>query len=329
MRRLPPLATLRAFEAAARHLSFKQAAAELAVTPTAISHQIRLLEETLGRRLFERRARRVALTAAGQVLYPALREGLDAMARAVDAVRAMRNDRAVTLTATMTFTSKWLVPRVAAFRSRHPDIGLRVLASNDPIDLESGAADIAVRYGRGPYPGHRFDPLFQSRFAPVCSPRLDLRNPADFGRQTLIHFQWRHVDPDTPLWPRWFAKAGLPYRPEAELTFSDETHALQAAAAGQGVVLANLAFVADELASGALVVPFGPFLAGHGFWTLTPDRDAAKADEEVAAVQTWLATEAAAFARRLAAIEASVIAGPTDRLSSRYLRRNSDVGEQS
>lgn len=329
MRRLPPLATLRAFEAAARHLSFKQAAAELAVTPTAISHQIRLLEETLGRRLFERRARRVVLTATGQVLYPALRDGLDTMARAVDAVRAKRSDRAVTLTATMTFTSKWLVPRVAAFRSRHPGIGLRVLASNDPVELRSGAADIAVRYGRGPYPGYRSEPLFQSRFALVCSPHLGLRNPADIRRQTVIHFQWRHVDSDTPLWPSWCAKAALPYGPEAELTFSDETHALQAAAAGQGVVLANLAFVADELASGALVVPFGPFLAGHGFWTLTPDRDAAEADEDAAAVRTWLVTEAAAFARRLAAIEAAVTGGEAECLSGGCSGRHSDVGEQS
>ncbi|QCI67130.1 LysR substrate-binding domain-containing protein [Phreatobacter stygius] len=295
MRKLPPLAALRALEAAGRHLSFKRAAEELAVTPTAISHQIRLLEATLGQTLFERRARRVALTPAGQKLYPTLRDSFDAMAQAVAAVRVQDAGRAVTLTATLALTSMWLVPRVAAFRARFPDIGLRLLASDDVVDLGTGAADIAVRYGKGPYPGCRSELLLQGRFAPVCSPGLGLRTADDLARHALIHFEWRHMSEHTPLWPNWFAAAGRPYsNAGGEIVFSDETHAVQAAAAGQGVVLASLALVANAIASGLLAAPFGPVLDGAGFHVVTPDHLAG--DAKVTAVREWLVGEAAAVA---------------------------------
>lgn len=298
MRRLPPLAALRAFEAAARHLSFKRAADELTVTPTAISHQVRLLEDTLGQRLFERRTRQVILTAAGHALYAPLRDGFDAIADAVDSVWATTTPGAVTLTATMAFTSKWLAPRVAAFRTRFPGISLRLLASDDVIDLRAGGADIAVRYGGGTYPGCRSQLLFQGSFAPVCSPRLNIRGPADLERHTLIHSEWRHVDERTPIWPRWYAKAGLRYRPtESEVVFSDETHAIQAAVAGQGIALVSLALVADELETRALVAPFGPILQGHGFHVVTPDSRAD--DANVGSVREWLAGEAAASDDRM------------------------------
>jgi LysR family glycine cleavage system transcriptional activator len=298
MRRLPPLAALRAFEAAARRLSFKHAADELAVTPTAISHQVRLLEDTLGRRLFERRTRRVVLTAAGHTLYGPLRDGFDAIAEAVDSVRAITTSDAVTLTATMAFTSKWLVPRVAAFRARFPGINLRLLASDDVVDLRAGGADIAVRYGGGAYPGCRSQFLFQGSFAPVCSPRLSIRDPADLERHALIHSEWRNADERTPVWPRWYAEAGLHYRPtESGIVFSDETHAIQAAVAGQGIALLSLALVADELATGALVVPFDPVLDGYGFHVVVPDSRAD--DGNVGAVREWLAGEAAASGSRM------------------------------
>jgi LysR family transcriptional regulator, glycine cleavage system transcriptional activator len=292
MRRLPPLATLRAFEAAARHLSFKRAADELAVTPTAISHQVRLLEDTLGQKLFERRTRRVILTAAGHALYAPLRDGFDVIAEAVERVRAIKAPGAVTLTATMAFTSKWLVPRVAAFRTRFPDINLRLLASDDVVDLRSGGADIAVRYGGGAYPGCRSQLLFQGSFAPVCSPRLNVRDPTDLDGHALIHSEWRHVDERTPVWPRWYAEAGIPYRrTDSAIVFSDETHAIQAAMAGQGIALVSLALVAGELATGVLVAPFGPTLAGHGFHVVIPDSRANGGNVE--AVREWLTGEAA------------------------------------
>jgi LysR family glycine cleavage system transcriptional activator len=294
MRKLPPLATLRAFEAAARHLSFKRAADELAVTPTAISHQIRLLEETLGQKLFERRTRRVIMTSAAQTLYTPLRDSFDTIAQAVERVSAIKAASTVTLTATMAFTSRWLVPRVAAFRNRYPGINLRLLASDDVIDLRTGAAGIAVRYGAGTYPGCRSQLLFQETFAPVCSPHLNIRTPTDLELHALIHSEWRQVDEITPTWPRWYAKAGLPYqRSGSDIVFTDETHAIQAAVAGQGVALAGVALVDDELATGTLTVPLGPTLTGRGFYLVIPDSHLD--DGSVEAVREWLTGEATRF----------------------------------
>jgi LysR family glycine cleavage system transcriptional activator len=294
MRKLPPLATLRAFEAAARHLSFKRAADELAVTPTAISHQIRLLEETLGQKLFERRTRRVIMTSAAQTLYTPLRDSFDAIAQAVERVSAIKAASTVTLTATMAFTSKWLVPRASSFRERFPGVNLRLLASDDVIDLITGGADIAVRYGAGTYPGCRSQLLFQETFAPVCSPHLNVRTPADLEHHALIHSEWRQVDEIAPTWPRWYAKAGLPYqRPGSDIVFTDETHAIQAAVAGQGIALAGVTLVADELATGTLTVPLGPTLTGRGFYLVIPDSHLE--DARVGAAREWLTGEAARF----------------------------------
>jgi LysR family glycine cleavage system transcriptional activator len=294
MRKLPPLATLRAFEAAARHLSFKRAADELAVTPTAVSHQIRLLEETLGQKLFERHTRRVIMTSAAQTLYTPLRDSFDAIAQAVERVSANKAASTVTLTATTVFTSKWLALRVASFRQRFPGINLRLLASEDVIDLRTGAAEIAVRYGAGTYPGCSSRLLFQEMFAPVCSPHLNVRSLSDLESHDLIHSEWRQLDESTPTWPRWYAKAGLPYqRLGSDIVFTDETHAIQAAVAGQGIALAAVTLVSDELTAGNLSVPFGPMLAGRGYYLVVPDNHLD--DGNVEAVRDWLPGEAARF----------------------------------
>jgi LysR family glycine cleavage system transcriptional activator len=266
MRMLPPLSALRAFEAAARHLSFKRAADELAVTPTAISHQMRLLEDRLGRRLFDRKAKRVYLTAAGQMLYPMLRDSFDAIARAVETVSTEKREQTIVVTATLALTASWLVPRMARFRARFPDIGVRLLASDDVVDLRAGAADLAIRFGSGSYSGCRSELLLPGTFAPVCSPTLGVRKPEDLLQQPLIHFEWRHLEERAPTWPRWFAECGRRYpRGVPKLVFSDETHAIQAAAARQGIVLASLALVAEDLESGALVQPLGPTLESRAF----------------------------------------------------------------
>ena len=290
MRRLPPLASLRAFEAAARHMSFKRAAAELAVTPTAVSHQIKLLEDTLGVRLFERQPRRLVITAAGLVLYPGLKEGFAAFEKAVHAATAGRGRRTVTLSATTAFTAKRLVPMVPAFRAAHPDIDLRLHASDAPADFRGRAADIAVRYGRGPYPGMHSEVLAMDRFAPVCSPHLGIRSTEDLARATLIHFEWRQVDPETPVWRRWLDHSGTDRAvdPDGGLVFSDEGHAIQAAIAGHGVALLSLVLVAGDLASGALVQPFGPVLGGYTYHIVHPTEPSD--DDAIASVRDWLKT---------------------------------------
>ena len=290
MPRLPPLAALRAFEAAARHLSFKRASAELAVTPTAISHQIRLLEDWIGLKLFERRPRQLLLTIEGQRLYPVLRDGFDSFAKAVANLQARRSRTVVTLSATRAFMARWLVPRTPSFAAANPGMDLRLHAADEPVDFSKTAIDVALRYGRGDYPGLKAEELFRDEFAPVASPHLGLREPTDLRRQTLIHFEWFREDRETPIWPRWLARAGMNhFEPKAELTFTDESHAIQAVIAGQGVGLLDLMLISDELASGALVQPFGPVLPGYRCFLVYPEPTAQS--EKIAAVRSWIRSE--------------------------------------
>jgi len=290
VRHLPPLSALRAFEAAARHGSFRQAALELAVTPAAVSHQIRGLEAHIGLALFERRTRQVALTDAGARLYPVLRDGFDAFAEVLERLTRRRSRARVAISATLAFTARWLVPRVTAFRALHPHIDLQFHATDDVVDLDAAGVDIAIRYGAGPYPGFSVSPLFADRFAPVFNPMLKIEAMADLVQRPLIHFQWRRRHPDNPTWSRWFAQAGLPEPTEPpQLRFSEESHAIQAAVAGQGVALVSLALVRDELSSGHLVRPFGPSIAGFRHHLLTREGESGAA---TMATAQWLLSEA-------------------------------------
>jgi LysR family glycine cleavage system transcriptional activator len=292
MRRLPPLPSLRAFEAAARHLSFKRAAAELAVTPTAISHQIRQLEDRLQLRLFERGPRKIGLTPAGQRLYPVLRDGFDAFAEALAALQAPQRS-IVTLSATRAVAARWLVPRIARFREGNPGLDLRLHASDEPVDFRRDAVDAAIRYGSGGYAGLAAEELLRDRFAPVCHPKLGLRSVRDLQRHALIHFDWQRVARDTPVWSLWLRRAGVVgVDAQAGLHLSDESHAVQAALAGQGVALLSTALVAEELRSGALMAPFGPTLPGYTHYFVHPQ----PAAPGVEAVRRWLETVVADLA---------------------------------
>jgi LysR family transcriptional regulator, glycine cleavage system transcriptional activator len=292
MRRLPPLSALRAFEAAARHGSFKRAAEELGVTPTAISHRIRALEEHVGVSLFERRTRQVVLTVEGEALYPVLRDGFDAFAQAIGRLMISRSRLRVTIAATPAFTSKWLVPRVALFQQAHPDIDLQFHASNQVVDLAAGTADLAIRYGHGPYPGLISEPLLADRFAPVANPSLAIRTSEDLRRASLLHFEWTRADPANPTWALWFRAAGIePPSTAPQVTFSDEGHAIQAAVAGQGVALLSLVLVADELTAGNLVQPFAHTIGGMTYHLVEPgDRPRTF---QVERVRGWLLSEIA------------------------------------
>lgn len=292
MRRLPPLSALRAFEAAARHGSFKLAASELAVTPTAISHQIRSLEEHIGLPVFNREIRKVVLTEAGARLYPVLRNGFDAFESVIERLAPQTRRPQVTISATTAFTAKWLVPRVSRFQAQHPGIDLQLHASDNAVDLTENGIDLAIRYGRGPYPGLEADIMFADDFAPVVNPRLGIVTQQDLAKAPLIHFQWRRVDPLNPTWESWFAASGLPWssttRPQ--LRFSDESHAIQAAVAGQGIALLSLALLRDEIAAGQLVQPFGPIVPGHAYHLVRrADRAPSAA---MNAVMEWLREEA-------------------------------------
>lgn len=290
MRRLPPLSALRAFEAAARHLSFKGAAGELGVTPTAISHQVRWLEDHLGVRLFHRRTRRVELTAAAHILYPVLRDGFDGFAAAVEQVAATRQRQVVRISATTAFTAWWLLPRVQRFQAAHPEIDLQLHACEDVVDMRTAQVDLAVRYGRGPYPGLRAEAMLADRFAPVASPGLALHTADDLRRVPLIHFDWRRVDLANPTWEGWFRAAGLPViKPISHLAFSEESHAIQAAVAGQGAALLSLVLVRDAIEAGGLVQPFGPMLDSYTYHLVeAADRPSSEAAQ---IAKAWLLDE--------------------------------------
>ena len=294
MRRLPPLSALRAFEAAARHLSFKAAAGELGVTPTAISHQIKGLEDHLGVRLFRRRTRGLELAEPAHVLYPVLRDGFDRFAAAVEQVAVARQRQTVRISATSAFTTWWLLPRVQSFQAAHPDVDLQVHASDDVVNMQAAQTDIAVRYGHGPYPGLHATVMLTDQFAPVASPSLVLRSAADLWRAPLIHFDWRRADPANPTWDAWFKAEGLSGAPVRHLLFSEEGHAIQAAVAGQGVALLSLVLVQSEIGAGRLVQPFGPVLDSYAYHLVeAADRPASNAAQ---AAKAWLMDEARALA---------------------------------
>ena len=276
MRKLPPLNALRAFEAAARLMSFARAADELGVTPTAVSHQIRLLEEIMGQTLFRRRPRPIMLTEAGERLFPVLRDGLDRIAAAVDGLRADADSRPLVVATTTAFASRWLVPRLASLKNAI-DLDLQIEASEKPVSLRSGAVDFAIRYRRTPVPDLECIELTRDRFIPVMSPEslasgFSVQTVADLARHTLIHFRWKRPDLGPPTWERYFAEAraadaGVATAAVTQgLRLSEEAHAIEAALGGQGVALVSNVLVRDDIASGALVRPVEFSIEGLGFY---------------------------------------------------------------
>ncbi|GAB4520167.1 MAG: LysR substrate-binding domain-containing protein [Roseibium sp.] len=290
MHGFPPLASLRAFEAAARHLSFKRAAVELGVTPTAVSHQIRLLEETVGTRLFDRKPRQVRLTEAGNRLFPVFRDAFSAMSDVLGEVRRNVTRQAVTVTATTAFATGWLVPRTRGFNLAHPDITLRIQPEETVVDLHSGAADCAIRYGGAPFPGLIAEHLAEDRFLPVCSPKLDLRTLEDLKHHTLLHSVWHRQDGFTPSWQKWCLRAGIDgLDTTAGTVLTTDSHVFQSAIAGQGVALLSAVLVREAVENGLLTQPFGPELEGRSYYFVYPAEKAN--DTKIQAIREWLFAE--------------------------------------
>lgn len=286
-RALPPLSALRAFEAAARHCSAKRAADELSVTATAISHQLRSLEDWLGVALFVRRPRRLELTAAGRGLLADLGPAFDTMAQAVARLREVPRRRLVTLSTTPAVASLWLLPHVGAFHAAHPGLDLHFHVTHEPVALDGHAADLAIRYGKGRWPGLAADKLFDNVFVPICSPALGLRKPADLVGRTLLHCESRDSRSAPAGWPQWQALAKVPdLDTRAGPLFSDETHAVAAALAGQGVTLMSCALIGQDLRQGRLEIPFGPELPGEPFWLVCPQ--GRRGEPDIEAVREWV-----------------------------------------
>ncbi len=281
---LPPLGSLRAFEAASRRASFKAAAAELFVTPTAISHQIRQLETWLGMRVLVRSPRAVTLTPQGRVLLEAASSAFGEISQAVGRLRQAQP--VLTLSATTGFLSHWLVPRLEGVRRLLPDIDLRLHASNSVVDLRPGAVDVAIRYGKGPSEGVEAMPLVTDTFAPVCSPRLNVRELNDLRRVPLIHIEGRTAPQPTPDWPLWCKQADLSHvNTDVGLRFTDSLHAVQAAIAGQGIAIISVVLAADALDSGLLVRPFTRTLPGETYYFANASSLSSR--DDVVALRNW------------------------------------------
>jgi LysR family glycine cleavage system transcriptional activator len=300
--RLPSLNALRAFEAAARHLSFTRAAAELNVTQTAISHQIKGLEDQLGVQLFRRLPRGLLLTEEAQRYAPALRAAFEQVAAATEQLSASGAGGALTLSTVPSFAAKWLVPRLGRFRAAHPEIDLRISASLRLVDLAREDFDVAIRMGRGNYPGLRVDALFGEVMFPVCSPRLlagpqPLRTPEDLLYHVLLH----DVDVSASAfmavpqaWRLWLERAGVQgIEVDRGPVFEDSAMLLDAAAEGQGVALGRSALVAADLAAGRLVKPFEISLPFElTYYLVCPEAIADR--PKIAAFRAWLLAEAKA-----------------------------------
>ena len=295
MKKLPPLIELRAFDAAARHLSFKKAAAELGVTPTAISHQIRLLEQYCGRPLFRRRPRPMSLTEPGARLFPVIRDGLEAFATAIAAVKRDHNKQPLRVTTTNAFASRWLVPRLPRWRKEHPNTPLDVIGTDNVIDLNAGDADVAIRYARASPTDGITKEFLSDRFWPICSPDLlssGLNRVADLRKHVLVHCHWSPSDLGAPTWQSWLAVARSKWRDVPELkdvdhlSFREELHAIEAVIAGQGIGIFSNVLVAHELAAETLVKAFDVSLPGYHFYLVYPPGH--PREKPIESFSTWL-----------------------------------------
>ena len=262
MRRpLPPLNSLRAFEATARHLSFSKAAQELHVTPAALSHQVRGLEEQLGLKLFHRRARSIELTEAARTIYPGIRTGFEAIREAVERLDRGKQDRVLVVSSTPGLTAKWLVPRLYKFLALHPDIETRITASVAYANFATDDIDVGIRLSSGVHPDLYVEKLSDEWLLPLCSPRL-LEGPHPLrAAQDLKHFTLIQVDLPgvVPTWTDWMDMVGLDGIDTTRgLRLNVADHALDAASEGVGVVLAYKMVAARDIALKRLVVPFGP-----------------------------------------------------------------------
>ena len=312
--RLPPLNALKAFEVTARHLSVKKAAVELNVTPAAVSHQIRALEENLGVQLFLRHNRALQLTEAARACLPRLREGFDNLAQAVERVRAHKGGGMLIVSAAPSFAARWLMPRLHRFLEAQPEIDVRVsarlrqtaqgarkgaMAERASVDAWLADSDVAILYGHGDYPGFQVDKLIPLTLTPICSPRLvthpqhPLVQPADLKHHLLLHDDTGELYDGVSFWNVWLEAAGVE---GVDLSrgphFSHAVLAFEAAVEGHGVVATMPVLAESDLNSARLVTPFALRVPLASSYYLVCSAEAAKRPA-VAAFRKWLLGEAA------------------------------------
>lgn len=290
--RLPPLTALRAFDAAARHMSFAQAAAELNVTPAALSFQIKSLEQHLGALLFRRLNRAVELTEAGTALSAGAAEGFQTLATAWRAAQRTQDTKTLTVTAGPAFTAKWLAPRLYEFAQAHPDVELRFAASLNRMDLNRDNVDVAIRFSSDTHPDLYSLPLAEEWVTPVMTPALAAQYPTveSLHKAPIIFDDSINFLVPQVGWPVWFAAMGAPHSPTLGPRFSQADHALDAALAGVGIVLGRRALVVKDIAEGRLVTPFPTALATGGRFTFLCLKGM-ESRPQIAAFRDWILEE--------------------------------------
>lgn len=291
-RDLPPLSALRAFEAAARHLSFRMAAEELGLTQSAISHQVAALERHFGTSLFDRSGRRIALTPAGRLLFPRVRDGFDRFARGAELLRRSRMSDDLRVQVYVTVAVRWLIPRLHRFQAANPNIVVRVNTSVLDWDFDSEIADLGLVCTLEPErPGLDYDLLFEALLFPVCTPALaqaglGLRQPVELVNHALLQVYTTALD-----WQLWLDAAGVPnLKGRAAPQFDSYLLAIEAALDGQGVALAPHFMVAEDLRSGRLVRPFPIEVRQPARWYLACQSDRA-GERAIEAFRSWLKAE--------------------------------------
>ncbi len=304
MRKALPLNGFRAFEATARHMSFQKAADELCVTSTAISHQIRQLEEFLGVALFKRRPRPITLTDSGADLFPAVQSALDALEDVVTSIQPGSNRQQLTVSMTNAFATHWLLPRLSRFHEQHPDIAINVHASESIVALDTGEIDCAIRYVDELPQDLVCSPLFRDKYFPVCKSSLIDEHPPltdlqELCQKNLLHFEWKQRGANNSTWGLWFNCIGkqlnLPTECKSEegVHFSEETLAIQAAMQGQGVALCSTLMTANFIKNNQLAVAFDFSIPGYLSALVYPP--SARKRDSIALFREWINAEARAF----------------------------------
>jgi LysR family glycine cleavage system transcriptional activator len=298
-RKLPPLKALQSFESTARHLSFTAAAEELHVTPAAVGHQVRALEEYFGQKLLIRSTRQVEMTEIARWVLPVITQGLDLLSEAGERLMASKSNPLVNLSVNPGFAARWLVQHLDGFHQQSPEWEVRLSATVQLVDLTKGQYDIGIRYGDGNYPGHKVHRLGREEVSPVCSPALmegekGIREPNDLRWHTLLHEDWALSNEEVwPSWRMWLKATGAdqvdpspgPHLSSAEL-------ALQAAIAGQGVALSSTTLIAEDLKAGRLVRPFGEHFktkVDTGYFLVYLEE--AENEPKIVAFRDWLLAE--------------------------------------
>lgn len=295
-RRLPPLNSIRAFEAAARHRSFVDAADELAVTPSAISQQVKQLEDWLGLPLFRRLPRGLAITELGKAYLPPLTDALDLMETATNQVVEGPGGRTLRITCLASFGAQWLTPRLHRFNALHPEIDVLIATFDRLVDLETEDFDVAIRYGVRAYPGLHVEDLMRDSLGVVCSPDLiddpdhPIKDYKDLAHHTLMHDADARIN--GPLdWSVFLEEVGVTLpEPNRGPRFSDSHMMIQACTAGRGVMIGRTGLIADSIDAGILVAPFGMPLKAEGRYRLVM-LPGALADPKIAAFRNWLHDE--------------------------------------